>query len=94
MAYRELPMIEVREVLRRFILGDGVRAIARGTGVDRKTAVKYVCADQGVGLLPGGPLPTDDEVHRVTMEIQPPAPQRATPPATRGPGSLQGSAPT
>ena len=34
MAYRELGMIEVREVLRRFTLGEPLRAIARGTGVD------------------------------------------------------------
>ncbi len=32
MAYRELGMIEVREVLRRFTLGEPLRAIARGTG--------------------------------------------------------------
>jgi hypothetical protein len=33
MAYRELHMIELQEVLRRFTLGDGVRAIARGAGM-------------------------------------------------------------
>jgi hypothetical protein len=44
MDYRELSMIEIREVLRRFTLGDRLRAIARGTGVDRKTAAKYVRA--------------------------------------------------
>jgi hypothetical protein len=32
MAYRELGVIEVSEVLRRFCLGEGLRAIARGTG--------------------------------------------------------------
>jgi len=44
MAYRELGVIEVREVLRRFCLGEGLRAIARGTGSDRKTIAKYVAA--------------------------------------------------
>jgi len=34
-AYRELGMVEIREVVRRFTLGDGIRAIARGTWVDR-----------------------------------------------------------
>ena len=33
MAYRELGVIEIREVLRRFCLGDGLRAI------DRKSVV-------------------------------------------------------
>jgi hypothetical protein len=32
MAYRELGMVEIREVLRRWLAGDGLRAIARGTG--------------------------------------------------------------
>jgi len=36
MAYRELGVIEIREVRRRFCLGEGLRAIARGTGSDRK----------------------------------------------------------
>lgn len=38
MVYRELEMIEVREVLRRFTLGELVRAIARGTRVEPLTA--------------------------------------------------------
>lgn len=78
MAYRELPMIEVREVLRRFTLGDGVRAIARGTGVDRKTAAKYVRAGQGAGLRPGGPLPTEDQVQAVLRQVRVPAPPEAS----------------
>src|SRR6266516_6717729 len=41
MAYRELGVIEIREVLRRFCLGEGLRAIARGTRSDRKTVAKY-----------------------------------------------------
>jgi hypothetical protein len=32
MAYRELGMAEVREIVRRWLGGEGVRAIARGTG--------------------------------------------------------------
>lgn len=37
MADRELSMIEMLDVLRRLTVGDRLRAIARGTGVDRKT---------------------------------------------------------
>ncbi len=36
MPYREVSMLEVREALRRYTGGDGLRAIARGTGLDRK----------------------------------------------------------
>src|SRR5712692_2428096 len=51
MAYRELGVIEIREVLRRFCLGEGLRAIARGTGSDRKTVAKYVTAAVAAGLV-------------------------------------------
>ena len=59
MAYRELGVIELREVWRRYSVGEGVRAIARGTGVDRKTIAKYVAAAVAVGLHRGAPPPTD-----------------------------------
>ena len=53
MAYRELGVIELRVVLRRFTLGEGLRAIARGTGVDRKTVGKYVAAGLAGSVVPG-----------------------------------------
>lgn len=65
MPYRELSMIEVREVLRQYVGGAGLRAIARGTGLDRKTAAKYIAAGSGCGLRPGGAPPTDDQVAMV-----------------------------
>jgi transposase len=58
MAYRELSMIEVQEVLRRYVSGAGLRAIARGTGLDRKTVAKFIRAGRAVGVSPGGPPPT------------------------------------
>ena len=64
MAYRELGMIEVREVLRRFTLGEPVRAIARGTRVDRKTVAKYIAAGVATGLCRGSTLSTDAQVAR------------------------------
>lgn len=44
MSYRELSMIEVKEVLRRHDAGQGLREIARQTGLDRKTVRRYVQA--------------------------------------------------
>ena len=55
-------MIEVREVLRRFTLREPVRAIARGTRVDRKTVGKYIAAGMATGLCRGSTLPTDAQV--------------------------------
>lgn len=48
MAYRELKMIEVKEVLRRHAEGQSLRRIARETGLDRKTVRRYVEAAQAV----------------------------------------------
>lgn len=41
MAYREVLMIEVHEVIRRLLMGHGLRAIAASTGLDRKTVRRY-----------------------------------------------------
>ena len=65
-------MIEVREVLRRFTLGEPVRAIARGTGVDRKTVAKYIAAGVATGLRRGGARPTDAQVAAIIAVIRPP----------------------
>lgn len=37
MAYREMHVVLVHEVIRRWQLGEPLRAIAAETGVDRKT---------------------------------------------------------
>ena len=50
MAYRELTMIEVKEVLRRVAAGQSARRIARETGIDRKTAGRYIAAGGGDGV--------------------------------------------
>lgn len=38
MAYREVSVFEIKEVLRLWLRGEGYRAIDRLSGVDRKTA--------------------------------------------------------
>src|SRR6185503_2866540 len=65
MAYRELGVIEIREVLRRFCLGDSVRAVARGIGSDRNTVANYLAAARAAGLQPGAGGPTDEQVAAV-----------------------------
>jgi len=42
MAYREVGMAQVCEIVRRWLAGDGLRAIARALGTDRKTVAEYV----------------------------------------------------
>ncbi|WP_210435147.1 IS21 family transposase [Saccharopolyspora sp. ASAGF58] len=47
-------MIEVREVLRAWLSGAGLRVVAERAGVDRKTARRYVEAAQEAGLTRDG----------------------------------------
>jgi len=51
MAFREVSVTQVREVLRRWLRDDeGLRLVATGAGVDRKTARRYVDAAVALGL--------------------------------------------
>ena len=45
--YREVSVIEVREVLRAWLAGSGFRTAGAQAGVDRKTARRYVAAYAG-----------------------------------------------
>lgn len=76
MSYRELSMIEVKEVLRRHAAGQGLRKIARETGLDRKTVRRYVAA-AGEGDAEG---PTEATVQQVVHQVQTrPLPPRSEP---------------
>jgi len=50
MAYREVSVFEIKEVLRLWLRGEGYRGIDRLSGVDRKTARRYVEAAVASGL--------------------------------------------
>jgi transposase len=50
MAFREVAMFEIREVLRLWLAGEGVRAIARLVRADRKTVRRYVAAAEAAGV--------------------------------------------
>ena len=44
MSFREVRVFEVREVLRLWLRGEGLRTVERMAGVDRKTVRRYVTA--------------------------------------------------
>jgi hypothetical protein len=44
MAFRELTMIDVKEVLRRWSAGQSDRKIGREAGADRKTVARHTAA--------------------------------------------------
>jgi transposase len=69
MAYRELTMIDVREVLRRWQSQQSIKSIARGTRVDRKTVRRYVAAAKALGIEATMEL-SDGVVHDVAQYVQ------------------------
>ena len=53
MAFREVSVIGIREILRLWLMEHGTRAIARHAQVDRKTVRRYIEAAQAAGLSLG-----------------------------------------
>ena len=69
MAFREVGVHEVKEVLRLWLRGEGLRSIARLARVDRKTARRYVEAAAGCGLdRAGGEAQLGDELLSAVAE--------------------------
>jgi transposase len=52
MAYREVTMLEIKEVLRRWLRGRGKKTIAAKLGIARNTVRSYIKAAQKCGLEP------------------------------------------
>ncbi len=77
MVFREVSVVEIREVLRAWLSGLGLRRVARQAGVDRKTARSYVDAAVAAGLdRDGGEEQlTDELVGQVVAAVRPARPQ-------------------
>jgi hypothetical protein len=74
MAFREVSVIEIREVLRLWLRGEGLRSIAQLVAPDRKTVRRYVEAAQAAGLSrDGGEEQLTDELLGVVVEAVRPA---------------------
>lgn len=69
MSYRELHMLDVVEVLRRWQAGQSARAIARAGVGDRKTVGRYIEAAKGAGVGGTDEL-TAEVVRRVLLGVQ------------------------
>lgn len=81
MAYRELGMVEIREIVRRWLGGQAIRAIARATGMDRKTIVVYVAAARAAGMERGGAPPTDEQLSTLVVGRRPGRPPNTAAPS-------------
>lgn len=73
MGFREVSVVEVREVLRAWLEGHGLRKVGVRAGVDRKTARRYVAAAQAAGLArdAGVGAVTDELVGVVVDAVRP-----------------------
>ena len=76
MAFREVNVIEVREVLRGWLAGAGLRTVAAQAGVDRKTARRYVQAAEALGVVRDGGWGqvSDEVVGAVVAAVRPARP--------------------
>jgi transposase len=76
MAFREVAVTEIREVLRAWLAGAGLRQVAARAGVDRKTARRYVQAAVDAGLARDGGLAqlSDELVGQVAQAVRPARP--------------------
>lgn len=79
MAFRELSVVEVREILRLWQRGAGIRAVAAHVGADRKTVRRYVEAAQRRGLSRDADSRAldDDLLAEVIAAVLPGAPPKA-----------------
>ena len=74
MAFREVSVTEIREVLRLWVLGEGLRSIERLVSCDRKTVRRYVQAAEAAGLTrEGGQGQLSDELIGAVVETVRPA---------------------
>jgi hypothetical protein len=75
--FREVSVVEIREVLRTWLAGHGLRVVATQAGVDRKTARRYVEAAVAEGLdRAGGVDQLDDAlIGAVVTVVRPDRPQ-------------------
>lgn len=69
MTYRELTMIDVHEVLRRWTAGHSARKIARESGADRKTVARYLAVVAELGLARETEW-TEAVLHEIAQRVQ------------------------
>src|SRR5688572_10407297 len=65
MAYREVRMIDIEQVMRRWLAGERIRAVARSTGLDRNTVRRLIRFGQEAGLKPGDAWPNEGKLQAI-----------------------------
>src|SRR6266404_6034293 len=89
MAYREVTMLELKEVLRLWLSGAGKKPIAAQLGLDVKTVRRYLRAADACGLTPGAQLFTDEQFAQVIAALRSPVERTHGESWARGLGRLR-----
>jgi transposase len=76
MAFREVSVVQVKEILRQWLTGSGERPIARSAGVGRGTARRYIAAAVQAGIERNGSHDqlTDEVIGLVCEAVRPSRP--------------------
>ena len=71
MGHKEYNVLEIVDILRRWLEGDGMKTIARSTGMDRNTVRKYIriAEEKGFSLDFAGDL--DEIAYLIFSEVHP-----------------------
>jgi transposase len=73
MAFREVSVVQIKELLRLWLKGSGERTIAESVGIDRKTVRRYLEAAKGLGLgrSSGEDQITDQLIGQLVERVRP-----------------------
>lgn len=79
--YREVGLMQVVEILRRWQAGESARAIAKATGIARNTVGKYLDEAECLGIARQGAPPSNDQILALIRLGQTAPEKRASPQA-------------
>ena len=71
MGYREVTMLEIKEVLRLWCGGAAKKRIAAQLGLDIKTVRRYLRAAHACGVRSGGETPSEEQTAAVVAAVRP-----------------------
>ena len=79
MAFLEVHMVQVREIIRRWQAGENKAAIGRTSGVSARTVGRYIAAAEALGVEPDGEPPGEEVLAQLLRRNHAgPLPQRQT----------------
>jgi transposase len=72
MAYREVTILDIWEIVRRWHSGQGIREIARALECDRNTVRRYTRLARSAGVTREAPLPAREQLLPLLQEVTSP----------------------